>query len=146
MAATPRMPGRVNDRRLYILAAILIPLIVLAGFARTYYLKPFFATPDLPGRIVHLHGIIMTWLCLKIGNRTWPRSVPSAVADGYASRGARLVNVFSILIVDPSAIADGTDRVQANLRVLRQSFMTSWVILFILQRRRPRRAALQYKL
>lgn len=67
MAATPRMPGRVNDRRLYILAAILIPLIVLAGFARTYYLKPFFTTPDLPGRIVHLHGIIMTsWVILFI--------------------------------------------------------------------------------
>ena len=67
MAATPRMPGRVNDRRLYILAAILTPLIVLAGFARTYYLKPFFGTPDLPGRIVHLHGIVMTtWVILFI--------------------------------------------------------------------------------
>lgn len=67
MAATPRMPGRVNDRRLYILAAILVPLIVLTGFARTYYLKPFFATPDLPGRIVHLHGIVMTlWVILFI--------------------------------------------------------------------------------
>jgi len=61
------MPGRVNDRRLYILAAIFVPLIVLAGFARTYYLKPFFATPDIPGRIVHLHGIVMTsWVILFI--------------------------------------------------------------------------------
>lgn len=67
MAATPRMPGRVNDRRLYILAAILTPLIVLAGFARTYYLKPLFSTPDLPNRIVHLHGIIMTsWVILFV--------------------------------------------------------------------------------
>ncbi len=67
MAATPRMPGRVNDRRLYILAAIVTPLIVLAGFARSYYLKPFFGTPDLPGRIVHLHGIVMTaWVLLFI--------------------------------------------------------------------------------
>ena len=67
MAATPRMPGRVNDRRLYILAAILTPLIVLAGFARTYYLKPFFNTPDLPSRIVQLHGIIMTtWVVLFV--------------------------------------------------------------------------------
>ncbi len=67
MAATPRMPGRVNDRRLYILAAILTPLIVLAGFARTYYLKPFFHTPDLAGRIVHLHGIVMTsWVVLFV--------------------------------------------------------------------------------
>src|SRR6185369_12531279 len=67
MAAPPRMPARVNDRRLYIFAAILTPLIVLAGFARTYYLKPFFSTPDLPGRIVHLHGIVMTaWVALFI--------------------------------------------------------------------------------
>jgi hypothetical protein len=61
------MPGRVNDRRLYILAAILTPLIVLAGFARTYYLKPLFNTPNLPGRIVHLHGIVMTtWVILFV--------------------------------------------------------------------------------
>jgi hypothetical protein len=67
MATTPRMPGRINDRRLYLLAAIVTPLIVLAGFARTYYLKPFFGTPDLPGRIVHLHGIVMTaWVLLFI--------------------------------------------------------------------------------
>jgi hypothetical protein len=67
MAATPQMPTRANDRRLYKLAAIFIPLIVLAGFARTYYLKPFFHTPELPGRIVHLHGIIMTaWVVLFI--------------------------------------------------------------------------------
>lgn len=67
MAATPRMPGRVNDRRLYLLAAILTPLVVLAGFARTYYLKPLFHTPDLPNRIVHLHGIIMTsWVVLFV--------------------------------------------------------------------------------
>ena len=67
MAANPRLPTRINDRRLYILAAILTPLIVLAGFARTYYLKPFFNTPDLAGRIVHLHGIVMTaWVLLFV--------------------------------------------------------------------------------
>ena len=67
MAATPRMPARVNDRRLYILAAILTPLIVFAGFARTYYLKPFFNVPDLAGRIVHLHGLVMTaWVLLFV--------------------------------------------------------------------------------
>ena len=67
MAANPRLPIRINDRRLYILAAILTPLIVLAGFARTYYLKPFFNTPDLAGRIVHLHGIVMTaWVVLFV--------------------------------------------------------------------------------
>ena len=67
MAATPRVPARVNDRRLYLLAAILFPLIVLAGFARSYYLKPFFHTPEFPNRIIHLHGIVMTaWVLLFI--------------------------------------------------------------------------------
>ena len=67
MATTPNFHRRVSDRPLYLLAAFLIPLIVLAGFARTYYLKGFFATPALPSFIVHLHGIIMTaWVVLFI--------------------------------------------------------------------------------
>ena len=67
MAAAPRFAARVNDRRLYLLAAIVVPLIVLAGFARTYYLKPLFSTPDLPNRLVQLHGFIMTaWVTLFV--------------------------------------------------------------------------------
>ena len=67
MATTPNFNRRISDRPLYLLAAVVIPLIVLAGFARTYYLKGFFATPALPSLIVHLHGIIMTaWVVLFI--------------------------------------------------------------------------------
>ena len=47
--------------------AVLIPIIVLIGFARTYYLKGLFGTPALPGLLVHLHGIVMTsWVVLFI--------------------------------------------------------------------------------
>ena len=35
------------DRRLYLIAAIVFPLMVLAGFGRTYYAKPWFGTPPL---------------------------------------------------------------------------------------------------
>ena len=67
MATTPNLHRRISDRPLYILAAIIIPLIVLAGFARTYYLKGAFATPPLPSLIVHIHGIVMTaWVVLFI--------------------------------------------------------------------------------
>ena len=56
-----------KDRRLYILAAVFIPVIVLAGFARTYYLKGLFETPALPSLLVHLHGIVMTsWVVLFV--------------------------------------------------------------------------------
>jgi hypothetical protein len=67
MATSPNIHRRVSDRPLYLLAAIVVPVIVLIGFARTYYLKGFFATPPIPSRFVHLHGIVMTaWVALFI--------------------------------------------------------------------------------
>jgi hypothetical protein len=67
MATTPNFNRRISDRPLYLLAAVIVPLIVLAGFARTYYLKGFFATPALPSLFVHVHGIVMTaWIVLFI--------------------------------------------------------------------------------
>src|SRR2546423_8899608 len=67
MAAEPSMQRRVSDRRLYIWAAVFIPLIVLAGFARSYYLKGLFGTPALPGLLVHLHGLVMpAWVALFV--------------------------------------------------------------------------------
>jgi hypothetical protein len=67
MAATPAVNRRINDRRLYILAAIFIPIIVVIGFARTYYLKGFFSTPPIPSRLLHLHGLVMSaWVILFV--------------------------------------------------------------------------------
>jgi hypothetical protein len=60
MATSPNIHRRTSDRPLYLMAAIGISLIILIGFARTYYLKGFFATPPLPSLLVHLHGIVMT--------------------------------------------------------------------------------------
>jgi hypothetical protein len=54
------------DRRLFLASAAMLPLLVLAGFARTYYLKAAFGTPPLPG-LVHLHGLVMTaWVVLFV--------------------------------------------------------------------------------
>lgn len=67
MATSPNFHRRISDRPLYLLAAVIFPLIVLAGFARTYYLKGYFATPALPNLIVQLHAVIMTaWVVLFI--------------------------------------------------------------------------------
>jgi hypothetical protein len=58
--------SRAKDRRLYVWAAIATALIVLTGFARTYYLKGVFGTPALSG-LVHLHGFVMTlWVAMFI--------------------------------------------------------------------------------
>ena len=58
---------RQFDRRLFMTTAIAFPLIVLAGFARTYYLKGFFGAPPLASWVVHAHGLLMTaWVALFV--------------------------------------------------------------------------------
>jgi hypothetical protein len=66
MAIDQKIQHIGKDRRLYTWAAIGIALIVLTGFARTYYLKGLFGTPALPG-LVHVHGLVMTlWVALFV--------------------------------------------------------------------------------
>ena len=65
MAANPAVQRRGRDRRLYTWFAILMPVIVLLGFARTYYLRGLFDAPAIPSLLVHLHGAVMTsWIVL----------------------------------------------------------------------------------
>lgn len=65
MALNPTADRR--EHRLYRWAAVLLPVIVVLGFARTYYLKGLFDTPPLSGLLVHMHGIVMTlWVVLFI--------------------------------------------------------------------------------
>ena len=58
---------RLFDRRLFMAASITFPLIVLAGFGRTYYVRGLFNAPPLPSSLVHLHGLLMTaWVVLFV--------------------------------------------------------------------------------
>jgi len=67
MAANPPINRRLSERPLYIWIAILTPVIVLAGFGRTYYLKGLFSTPALPSLLVHIHGLVMSlWVILFV--------------------------------------------------------------------------------
>lgn len=67
----PPVQARNKERRMYLWFAALMPLIILAGFARTYYLKGFFGNPPLPGLLVQLHGLVMTsWVLLFIAQVT----------------------------------------------------------------------------
>lgn len=57
--------ARLFDRRLFLAAAIVFPLIVLAGFGRTYYLMRLFDVPPIASMFVHVHGLLMTaWVAL----------------------------------------------------------------------------------
>ena len=61
---------RVADGRFYSGMALAIALTVFAGFARTYYLRPYFQdAPLVP--LLHLHGIIFTaWVLLFAAQTT----------------------------------------------------------------------------
>ena len=66
-AVRDALDRRLFDRRLFKSAAIVFPLLILAGFARTYYLRGLFDVPPLPSFIVHVHGLTMTaWVMLFI--------------------------------------------------------------------------------
>lgn len=65
------LSARVFDRRVFALAATLFPLLVLAGFARTYYFSGLFDAPPVPSAIVHVHGLLMTaWVGLFV-SQVW---------------------------------------------------------------------------
>lgn len=67
MASAAPFDWRAADRRLYLVAAILFPLIILVGFGRTYYFSQFTGAPALPTTLVHIHGLIMSaWVILFI--------------------------------------------------------------------------------
>lgn len=85
---------RLFDRRLYMTAAILFPLIILAGFGRTYYLKGLFGAPALASPVVHLHGLLMTMWIALFGTQVWfisSRRVRLHQRLGYAGIGLGLL-------------------------------------------------------
>jgi hypothetical protein len=64
MVTVPTPAGRERSSRLFMIAALVAMVLVLIGFAQTYYLKLYFETPALTG-VVHLHGAVMTlWFAL----------------------------------------------------------------------------------
>lgn len=58
--------GRRRERIFYVGTAVVIAGTVFGGFARTYFLRPYFdAQPLMP--LLHLHGIVFTsWLVLYL--------------------------------------------------------------------------------
>jgi hypothetical protein len=50
---------RPSDRGLFLTAAVAFPLLVLAGYFKSYYFGAFFGN-SVPNSLVHFHGIVMT--------------------------------------------------------------------------------------
>ena len=62
---------RMREKRFYLTVALIFPVIVLAGFGRTYYLKMFTGAPPLSSYLVEIHGAIMTAWVLLFGTQVY---------------------------------------------------------------------------
>lgn len=60
MAINANSLRRPSDRGLFLAAAILFPLVVLAGYFKSYYFSAFFDVKPVANALVHAHGAVMT--------------------------------------------------------------------------------------
>lgn len=60
MAVNASILGRPSDKALWITAAVGFPLLILAGYFRTYYFRPFFQNPPFANSLVHFHALTMS--------------------------------------------------------------------------------------
>lgn len=70
-AVSENADRQLFDRRLFKAVAIAFILIVLVGFARTYYVKGLFDVPPLPSMLVHVHGLLMTAWVVLFATQVW---------------------------------------------------------------------------
>jgi hypothetical protein len=95
MAPHAGITGRRRERLFYTGMAVVFVLTVFAGFARTYYLRPYFGTPILTP-LLHLHGVVFTsWLALFITQT----SLVAANRTGVHRRLGVVGAVIAVLMV-----------------------------------------------
>ena len=100
---------RTADRQLFLAAATLFVLIVVGGFARTYYLKGVFGTPPLSSMLVHVHGIVMTaWVGLVAAQVWLVRSQQVALHRKLGAAGVGLA-VLVLVVGFLTAVAAARD-------------------------------------
>ena len=99
-----------RDHRLYIWFAIFMPLLVLLGFARTYYLKGVFSGPALPSLLVHVHGAVMTsWVVLFITQVWLVSSRRTKVHQRLGLIGAVLALLVTVIGITTALVAAARD-------------------------------------
>jgi hypothetical protein len=99
-STTVETAGRARsagERRLYTGAAIVAALVVFAGFARTYYLKSAFGTPELTA-LKQVHGAVMTaWFALFVVQVRLVATGRTAVHRKVGVAGAGLAALVLVL-------------------------------------------------
>lgn len=147
MAINANLLRRPSDRNLFLAAAIGFPLVVLIGYARSYYFSAFFDVPSIANSLVHFHGIVMTvWVLYFVAQVALIRSknIKLHMTMGMAGIAlAALVVVVGLATAYDAQLVRGAAPPDANPHsffLLPVSDMTLFVILFagaIYYRKRP---------
>src|SRR5215207_9549026 len=103
MAAHAGVISRRRERLFYTGMAAAFVITVFAGFARTYYLRPYFGTPALTP-LLHLHGIVFTsWLALLLTQTVLVAANRTGIHRRLGVAGAALA-VLMVLVGASTAI------------------------------------------
>ena len=95
--------NRRRERLFYTGMSVAFLFIVFAGFARTYYLRPYFGTPQLTP-LLHLHGLIFTsWIVLLLTQTVLVAAKRTAVHRRLGWAGAALA-LLMILVGTTTAV------------------------------------------
>ena len=102
-AAPAKVVNHRRERFFYIAMAVVIVGVVFGGFARTYFLRPYFdAEPLMP--LLHLHGIVFSsWLVLYFTQTVLIAAKRTHVHRRLGIAGA-VIAVLMILIGSTTAI------------------------------------------
>jgi uncharacterized membrane protein YozB (DUF420 family) len=111
MAINNAAERRAFERKFFLAVAILFPIIVLIGFAPTYYLKGFFNSPPVPRIVVHIHGVLMAvWVALFFVQVYFVRTTRIRVHQrlGYAAVALGIAIIISGVLTAVAAAKYGS--------------------------------------
>lgn len=111
MAINSSAERRAFERRFFLVIAVLFPILVLIGFAPTYYLKGFFNSPPVPRFIVHVHAVLMAlWVILFVAQVFFIRKSKIKVHQrlGFAAIALGILIIISGLLTAIAATKYGS--------------------------------------
>jgi hypothetical protein len=102
-SASAVIVSKRRERLFYTGMAVAFMLTVFAGFARTYYLRPYFGTPSLTP-LLHLHGVVFTsWLLLLLTQTALVAANRTGVHRRLGMAGA-VIAVVMVIVGTATAI------------------------------------------
>ena len=103
MAAHAAITGKRRERLFYTGMAVAVVITVFAGFAPTYYLRPYFSTPSLTP-LLHLHGVVFTsWLVIFLTQTVLVAANRTGIHRRLGMAGA-VIAVLMVIIGTATAI------------------------------------------